>query len=105
MRTIHSISVAALFICLIVTGCKKIPEERSPNAFTEDEAIQSEADLQNLLNSCYDAFANQLNGKIQTANDLMADDLTKPLKDDAAFQTEIYLRNTTIFNSDVGDLY
>lgn len=105
MRTIHRISAAALFICLIITGCKKITEERSPDAFTEEDAIQSEADLQNLLNSCYDAFANQVNGKVQTANDLMSDDLAKPMKDDAAFQTEIYLRNTTIFNSDVGDLY
>lgn len=105
MKTIHRISVAALFICLMFTGCKKITEEHSPNAYTEDDAIQSEADLQNLLNSCYDAFANQVNGKLQTANDLMADDLARPLKDDAAFQTEIYLRNTTIFNSDVGDLY
>lgn len=105
MRTTHILSAAALFICLIVTGCKKISEESSPDAFTEEDAIQSERDLQNLLNSCYDAFANQVNGKVQTANDLMADDLAKPIKDDAAFQTEIYLRNTTIFNSDVGDLY
>jgi starch-binding outer membrane protein, SusD/RagB family len=107
MRTIYTYSILALVLVFTVanSGCKKIKEDSSPDAFTEEDAIRSRQDLINLLTSCYDAFANQVNGKLQTANDLMADDLAKPIKDDAAFQTEIYLRNTTIFNSDVGDLY
>jgi starch-binding outer membrane protein, SusD/RagB family len=107
MRTIYTYFSLAFVLVVMFTnaGCKKITEERSPDAYTEEDAVKSLTDLENLLTSCYDAFANQVNGKAQTANDLMADDLAKPLKDDAAFQTEIYLRNTTIFNSDVGDLY
>lgn len=92
-------------VLMLVGSCKKITEERPENAFTEEDAIKTPQDVKNLLNSCYDAFANQTNGKLQTANDLLSDDLAKPLKDDGTFQTEIYLRNTTIFNSDVGDLY
>jgi hypothetical protein len=107
MKTIKIVSSFTLLLLFILTdsGCKKITEEHSANAFTEEDAIKTPTDVQNLLNSCYDAFANQVNGKLQTANDLLSDDLSKPIKDDATFQTEIYLRNTTIFNSDVGDLY
>jgi hypothetical protein len=86
-------------------SCKKIDEARPDDTYTEEDAIKTPADVQMLLNSCYDAFANQMNGKAQTFNDLMSDDLAKPLKDDAGFKNEIYNRNTNIFNSDVGDLY
>ena len=105
MKTFNYINVLAMALLVTVAGCKKISEEKPDTAFTEEDAIKTPQDVQNLLNSCYDAFANQWNGKVQTANDLLSDDLAKPIKDDATFQTEIYLRNTTIFNSDVGDVY
>lgn len=105
MKTRNYINILTVALLVTVAGCKKITEEKPETAFTEEDAIKTPQDVQNLLNSCYDAFANQWNGKVQTANDLLSDDLSKPLKDDATFQTEIYLRNTTIFNSDVGDVY
>lgn len=105
-KYIHIFSIqVALFAVIGMGACKKITEEKPDYIYTEDDAIKTKEDVQLLLNSCYDAFANQVNGKVQTYNDLMSDDLAKPLKDDLGFKTEIYNRNTNIFNSDVGDLY
>lgn len=88
-----------------ITSCNKIEETKPDYIITQEEAIKTPADVQNLLNSCYDAFANSINGRMQTFNDLLSDDLAKPLKDDNGFKNEIYNRNTNIFNSDVSDLY
>ncbi|MES2780418.1 MAG: RagB/SusD family nutrient uptake outer membrane protein [Bacteroidota bacterium] len=99
------ISLVTAVTVIGITSCTKIDETKPDYIFTEEDAIQSPADVQNLLNSCYDAFANAINGRMQTYNDLLSDDLTKPIKDDNGFKNEIYNRNTNIFNSDVKDLY
>jgi hypothetical protein len=95
----------AAVLGLTQPACKKIENDKPENVYTQDDAVKTPEDVQKLLNSCYDAFANQLNGKVQTFNDLLSDDLAKPLKDDAGFRNEVFNRNTTIFNSDIGDLY
>ncbi|MES2559276.1 MAG: RagB/SusD family nutrient uptake outer membrane protein [Bacteroidota bacterium] len=92
-------------IVIGITSCAKIEETKPDYIFTEEDAIKTPTDVQNLLNSCYDAFANAINGRAQTFNDLLSDDLAKPLKDDNGFKNEIYNRNTNIFNSDVSALY
>jgi hypothetical protein len=96
---------ATVFSLVNISACKKLNEAKPEDAFTEEEAIKSPQDVQMLLNSAYDALANQLNGRVQYFNDLLSDDLRKPLKDDAGFSNEIYNRSTNIFNSDVGTLY
>lgn len=103
--TYNYVILLAALLGLTQWSCKKIEDAKPENVYTEEDAIKTPADVQMLLNSCYDAFANQLNGKVQTFNDLMSDDLAKPLKDDAGFRNEVFNRNTNIFNSDVSDLY
>ena len=104
-KTLYILISSVTLSSIGITSCKKIEETKPDYIFTEDEAIKTPADVQNLLNSCYDAFANAVNGRMQTFNDLLSDDLVKPLKDDNGFKNEIYSRNTNIFNSDVKDLY
>jgi hypothetical protein len=94
-----------LGMSIAITACQKIEENVPDDVFTKEKAINNPQDMQNLLNSCYDAFANQTNGKLQTFNDLLSDDLAKPLVDNAGFKNEVFNHNTNIFNSDVGDLY
>lgn len=104
MKTRNYITVFAVALVVVVAGCKKISEERPENSFTREDAIQTPQDVQNLLNSCYDAFANQWNGYVQSTSDLLSDDLEKPLRA-STHQTEIYQRNTIIFNTDLGEVY
>jgi hypothetical protein len=94
-----------LFCAVTLTfGCTKIEQDVPDSAFLESEAIREPKDVENLLNSCYDALANRLNGTVQTFNDLMSDDLILNISD-AGNKQEIYNRSTIIFNDDVKDAY
>jgi hypothetical protein len=99
-KYIYLITIASL----ILTSCNKITEDVPDYVFTEEKAITSPQDVQNLLNSCYDALANRLNGNVQTFNDLMSDDLILSISD-AGNKAEVYNRSTIIFNDDVKDMY
>lgn len=99
------LSISLLLISAITfVGCNKITQEVPDDVFTEDKAIKTEKDVENLLNSCYDAMANQLNGRTQTFNDLMSDDIVLTISD-AGNKQEIYNRSTIIFNDDTRALY
>lgn len=95
------VAFAALFA---LNACVKINEEVPETLFVEDDAIRTPQDVQNLLNSCYDALANALNGKSQSFSDLMSDDLVLNISD-AGNKAEIYNRSTIIFNDDTRKLY
>ncbi len=88
----------------LLTACDldvPIPE----NEITADDAIESEADLQAVLNSAYDVVANYNGGQIQRIADLLGDDIDERFTDGNGFLKEVYNRNTNFFNSDVGALY
>ena len=71
-----------LFCAVTLTfGCTKIEQDVPDSAFLESEALREPKDVENLLNSCYDALANRLNGTVQTFNDLMSDDLILNISD------------------------
>jgi len=101
ISTLTIFSVAAM----LSTSCNKMLEIKPEDVLLAEDALKSKEDMQKLLNSCYDALANQFNGTVQSYNDLMSDDVAKPLRDDLGFKTEIWNRNTNFFNSDVGGLY
>lgn len=98
-------TLSAITVLMLGYGCKQLSQNIPDDAFITEEAMRTPEDLQALLNSCYDALANQLNGNVQISNDLLSDDLAAPLVDGAGFKNEIYNRNTNIFNSDVGTMY
>ncbi len=87
-----------------LSSCEKMLEIKPEGVLLADEAVTTPEDMQKLLNSCYDALANQYNGTVQLFGDLMSDDIEKPF-DGNEFRTEIWSRNTNFFNSDVGGLY
>ncbi len=100
--TILSVLLTSVFF---VSSCTSELDINPAGVILVDSALKTPADMQKLLNSCYDALANQYNGTVQTYSDLMGDDIAKPFRDDLGFKTEIYNRSTNFFNSDAGGLY
>ena len=100
--TIFSVLLTSVFA---VSSCTSELDLKPEGVILVDSALKTPADMQKLLNSCYDALANQYNGTVQTYSDLMGDDIAKPFRDDLGFKTEIYNRSSNFFNSDVGGLY
>lgn len=96
---------ALLVGMLSFSSCEKMLEIRPEGVLLAEDALKTPEDMQKLLNSCYDALANQFNGSVQLFNDLLSDDIEKPYIDNLGFRTEIWNRNTNFFNSDVGGLY
>lgn len=96
--------ITIIFIAAIITtfvACERL-DLKPEGVLLENEAIRTQQDLAMLLNSCYDAAANQFNGRVQTYSELMGDNLTQP---QSGFTVPIYLHTTNFFNSDVSDIY
>jgi len=93
-------------IGLLVVGCEDLLEQKplstGANVLPSD-AIQNEQDLFELLNSAYDVMANSYNGNAQNLPNLLSDNLVRPVQQDN--YTSVWLRNTSIFNGSVGDVF
>lgn len=89
---------------LLSAGCEKMLETELQGAdLTEAEAIQSEQDVLDILQSCYDVTANVYNGRIQYLGELLGDNLDEPtISEDL---TEVYNHNTLFFNGTIGGIY
>jgi hypothetical protein len=98
MKKIFIIALALISL----SSCRKWLDVKPEGVQLEVDAVKTQADLQALLNSTYDALANQYNGQVQLFNELLGDNLEKP---QSGFVVPIYLRTTNFFNSDVGGLY
>jgi hypothetical protein len=83
-------------------SCRKWLEITPEGQQLESDAVKTQADLNNILNACYDAMANHYNGRVQFFNELMGDNLEKP---QSGFTVPVYQHTTNFFNSDVGGLY
>ncbi|GAB1448570.1 MAG: RagB/SusD family nutrient uptake outer membrane protein [Bacteroidia bacterium] len=94
--------IVILVALVSLSSCRKWLEVYPEGVQLEEEAIKSQDDMVKLLNSCYDAMANQYNGQVQLFNELLGDNLEKP---QSGFVVPIYQRTTNFFNSDVGGLY
>ncbi|MEQ8903971.1 RagB/SusD family nutrient uptake outer membrane protein [Ekhidna sp.] len=98
----NKILILLITICLF--SCEDILETEVPASdIPADQAIQSEEDLQDLLNSSYDVLANYKNGLNQRIADILSDDLDGSLI--TGFLLEVYNHNTNIFNEDVQGFY
>lgn len=91
-----------LALVISFSSCRKWLEITPEGEVPESEAVKTQQDLQNLLNSSYDALANHYNGRVQFFNELLGDNLERP---QSGFTVPVYLRTTNYFNSDVGGLY
>jgi starch-binding outer membrane protein, SusD/RagB family len=91
-----------LAIVVSFSSCRKWLEITPEGEVLESEAVKSQEDLKNILNSSYDAMANHYNGRVQFFNELLGDNLERP---QSGFTVAIYQRTTNFFNSDVGGLY
>lgn len=85
------------------TGCNDFLDVKPEGVLLEGEAIQTQQDIENVLNSVYDVVANVYNGRIQAFGSLLGDNLNRPRT--STFMQEVYGRQTNIFNSDVSAVY
>jgi len=89
-----------LFVLIFaMSSCDKLLDIKPDNVRVEGEAIRTEADLQFLLNSVYDALRSDyfMGGNDWVAAELLADNLNA--NSVTGNLQAIYNRNTTIFNS------
>lgn len=100
-----TIYIIILLLAVIQSSCDKQIDltAKDLNIFIPEEALKKPEDMQALLNSCYDATANMMNGRFQIASDLLGDDIV-PLQNNGDY-LGIYHRNSDQFNGVIGDLY
>ena len=100
-----TIYIIILFCAILQSSCDKQIDlsAKDLNIFIPEEALKKPEDMQALLNSCYDATANMMNGRFQIASDLLADDIV-PLQNNGDY-LGIYNRNSNQFNGVIGGLY
>jgi hypothetical protein len=100
-----TIDIIILVCTILNSSCDKLIDlnAKDLNLFIPEEALKKPEDMQALLNSCYDATANMMNGRFQIANDLLGDDIV-PLLNNGNY-LGIYNRNSNQFNGVIGDLY
>lgn len=92
----------SLFVLgLAFTACDSLIDLEPDNQTRAEEVLRTEADAQELLNSCYDVLANTFDGQSQVLSELPSDNLARPAT--SPFFTEVYLRNTNFFNSTIND--
>lgn len=85
------------------TSCTDFLDVQPDGVLLEGEAIQSQEDIERVLNSIYDVTANVYNGRLQAFGTMLGDNMNRPRT--STFMQEIYGRNTNIFNSDVSAVY
>lgn len=100
-----TIYIILIFCAVLQSSCDKQIDlnAKDLNLFIPEEALKKPEDMQALLNSCYDATANMMNGRFQAANDLLADDIVT-LQNNGNY-LGIYNRNSNQFNGVIGDIY
>jgi hypothetical protein len=90
-------------------SCKESLEfELEGDQIEIDEALNSPENIQALLNSCYDIFANIMNGRVQNIHELLGDNLSQPENSAGSLYFTIYNRGTFSFRTADGllsDLY
>ncbi|MEQ9404825.1 MAG: RagB/SusD family nutrient uptake outer membrane protein [Cyclobacteriaceae bacterium] len=86
-------------------SCSILDTDIPTTEILEEDAIKTEADLRDILNSAYDVMANYNNGLSQRLSELLSDNIADGFTDGAGFFNEVYTRNTNFFNSEVGNYY
>ena len=106
MKTKFITFITIGFLAISWTSCDKlldIDPDETANFQVIDSALQTTADMQALLNSCYDIMANTYAGNQQNLSELLSNTLNTPYNHDD--YTEVYNRNTLFFNGTIGGYY
>lgn len=98
------IKLTTLIACCFLLSCQSFLDSELPSSEVRfEDGFQTEADLQELINSAYDIMANSLAGKSQRLAELLGEDVF--VEGNTGFLLQVYNRATDFFNSDVGDFY
>jgi hypothetical protein len=90
-----------LLTTLSIAGaaCNKMLDLKPENLTLAEEALNTPADVQALLNSCYDEFANLMNGSVQNYHELMGEHLSEPPSLAGSLYYSVYKRGTFSFRT------
>src|SRR6476469_4815612 len=99
------ISIIALGSLIAIQGCEKILDIDAKGGIVKDTVFSKELNVRALLNSTYTVLgsANWYGGKTQQFNDLLGDEFFG--QELGSTKGEIYNRNTSVFNSDIGSFF
>lgn len=96
--------IKILFLIILASSCEDILDTEVPaNEIPAEQAIQTQEDLQDLLNSTYDVVANYNDGLKQRLGEILSDNIDG--SNIEGFLLEVYNHNTNIFNEDVENFY
>lgn len=90
---------AAIGISAIGVSCKKMLDLKPENLTLAADALKTTADVQALLNSCYDEFANLMNGSVQNIHELLGENLAQPQNSAGSLYYTIWNRGTFSFRT------
>lgn len=90
---------------ILISACEDILtfEPQGENTTLERDALQTEEDLQLLLNSVYDVQANFLSGQDQNLSELLCDNLATPNNNED--YTQVWKRGSNFFNGTVDNVF
>jgi hypothetical protein len=95
--------IIALSLILLMAAefqsCKKALDLKPENLTLSEDAIKTTADVQALLNSCYDEFANLMNGSVQNLHELRGENLAAPQNSSGSLYYTVYNRGTFSFRT------
>lgn len=96
-------------LLIIFQSCEKSLEfPLTKDQIDINEALNSADNLKALLNSCYDEFANIMDGDVQNLSELLGDNLSEPQNAAGSLYYVVFGRNTFSFRTADGvlrDLY
>lgn len=98
-KLIYSSLLLITAIGIGFTGCKKALDLKPENLTLNEDAIKTTADVQALLNSCYDEFANLMNGSVQNLHELRGENLAAPQSTAGSLYFSVYSRGTFSFRT------
>jgi hypothetical protein len=92
------------FILLGLTSCESFLDNELPSdQVTFEEGIQTEEDLQEMINSIYDVVANSFTGRAQKFAEALGEDVS--MVGNTGTLLQVYNRNSDFFNGEVGGIY
>ncbi len=93
------IIAAVLLIGSAGVSCKKMLDLKPENLTLAADALKTTADAQALLNSCYDEFANLMNGSVQNIHELLGENLAQPQNSAGSLYYTVWNRGTFSFRT------
>ncbi|MEO0405057.1 MAG: RagB/SusD family nutrient uptake outer membrane protein, partial [Bacteroidota bacterium] len=88
---------------ILLGSCDKMLEFEPGDVILAEDALQTQDDVQRLLNSNYDVLANLYDGRVQVLSELLTENLAFP-EDNNDFQA-VYGRSTNFFTSTTNGVY